>query len=363
MANVPVAEPRGIGEEPLTRLLHRSGALHAVLAPDGRVIEVSPELVALLGGTRPELLGGGVLALVHPDDHAAFEAALDRLATGRPVAGLRTRTRTRDGRGCWLRWDAEPDPARGTIHAVARLEGATVDRSRLERLEEELVSTVSHDLRTPLTTILGALELLGAGAGGPLDDRVWRLLELAVRNTRRLRRRIDDLLDLDRLHERLGDDRVGPQPLGALLEQAVDERRPAASRREVHLVLAELPTPDPLVKVDPDEVRQVLDSYLDNALSCAPAGSSVEVRLRASEEHARIEVVDAGPGIPETPEPRASDRYAWADPTDPRDRGGVGLGLALSREQVHRNGGRVGSHRDAQRSCFWCELPVVAASA
>ncbi len=303
--------------------------------------------------------------LTHPDDlarHAAgFEAVM---ASGARTYVLPSGGLHRDGHRV-------PMVVRGLIdydeqgHPV-RISGTTTDVTEARQAEvakEEFISNVSHELRTPLTSIGGALETLAAGVVGELSEPAATLVEVAQRNTRRLRLLIDDLLDLERLlTDRQPFDRV-TQPLTPLLAEAVADNEPYAAMHGVRLVLR-APVDEVLVTVDHARLAQVLANYLSNAAKFAPRDSDVEVRLRPdldTSSRIRVEVVDRGPGVPTELQAHIFERFVQGDAADPRSRGGTGLGLAISREIVERHGGRTGVESRPGRTCVWFDLPLAGA--
>ncbi|MFP4235264.1 MAG: PAS domain-containing protein [Nitriliruptoraceae bacterium] len=305
--------------------------------------------------------------LAHPDDLPAFEAAVNAtLAAGERIFELPTAGVHRDGRRI-------PVIVRGLVEYAeggrpVRISGATRDVSEAHQAElakDRFVSTVSHELRTPLTAIGGALELLAHGVVGDLPASAVQLLEVARRNTGRLRQLIDDLLDLERMLQGGRPIQAVLQPLEPLLERSIADNQPYAAGHDVRLVLR--PAPEAFsVRGDADQLSQVLANLLSNAAKYAPAGSEVEVRACQAPDHpahVRVEVVDRGPGVPEALKDRLFQRFVQADPSDPRSRGGTGLGLAISREIVERHGGRIGLDSRPGRSCFWFELPIVEPAA
>lgn len=324
----------------------------------------SPRWWALCGYTPGELpdVPPPWRQLTHPDDLVRFDADVGAIvASGArtfvlPSAGLH-----RDGHRV-------PMVVRGLIDydddgTPVRISGATADVTEARQAEiakEEFISTVSHELRTPLTSIGGALESLAAGIAGELPEATTQLMDVGLRNTRRLRLLIDDLLDLERLlTDRHPFDQV-TQTLTPLLTEAIADNEPLATMHGVRFVLVER-CEDLMVTVDRIRLAQVLANYLSNAAKFAPPGSDVEVRVRPDADGAprvRVEVVDRGPGVPAELQPRIFDRFVQGDPADPRSRGGTGLGLAISREIVERHGGRTGVGSHPGRTCVWFDLPV-----
>lgn len=318
-----------------------------------------------LFGCRPDELPNDPepwRTLVADEDLAPFEAALNAVVEERapsfvlPLTGLH-----RDGHRV-------PMVVRGLVDydaddRVIRISGATSDVTEAreaERAKEAFISTISHELRTPLTSIGGALEVLAAGVVGELSPPMGELVDVALRNTTRLRALIDDLLDLERLTTDQQGLRRATQPLHGLLAETIEEHQPLADVHGVRFALTP-PAAEVLVSVDRTRVQQVVANYLSNAAKFAPAGSTVEVVVPApapDQDHVRVEVVDRGPGVPEAAQARIFERFVQADPTDPRSRGGTGLGLAISREIIEGHGGAVGVSSTPGHTRFWFELPL-----
>lgn len=303
-----------------------------------------------------ELLKATLEAEQRPQVVARFSEAFARQD---PLLELRSTARRRDG-------STFPVELRVLIEYAAdgtatRITGTTRDLTevvRSERLQEEFLATVSHELRTPLTSIGGALELLQAGRGGALDEGAEELLSVASRNTRRLRRLIDDLLDAERLATGRQGVVLRSQRLVPVLERIVEDHVGRPDGGEVELVLEVGVPPTLELPIDPDRIGQVLANYLSNAVRYAPPGSSVRIEVTRSHGRIRVGVLDRGPGVPEGFEQRAFTRFSQADPDDARSRGGTGLGLAISREIVERHEGTVGYDSMPGRTEFYFTLPL-----
>lgn len=298
--------------------------------------------------------------LTDPADLPRIDALYaEVIATRAPSFDLRGHILHRDGtripvavRGL-IEYDDEGTPVRisGTTRDIR-------DVVRAARLKDEFLSTVSHELRTPLSSIGGAVELLQAGRGGSLPVAAQPLLDLAARNTGRLRRLIDDLLDVERLSS--GQQRLTFESLGVapLVRAAAADVAGLAVQEAVEVAVDTRPAEGVEVCADPLRVTQVLANLLANACRYAPEGTTVDVRLEQGEDEVRVEVIDRGPGVPEHFKPRLFDRFAQADATDTRSQGGTGLGLPISREIVQRHGGQIGCTSRPGRTCFWFTLPT-----
>ena len=214
------------------------------------------------------------------------------------------------------------------------------DERQAARLKDELVSTVSHELRTPLTAISGALGLVDSGAAGSLPPRAQSLVAVALRNCDRLRRLVDDLLDLDKLRSGQMAMRFAEADLGALLRETLEQNLPFAVRHSVSLRLNAPPDPV-MVRVDPDRIGQVVTNLLSNAVKFSPEGGEVRIQLTSGNGWANIRVADQGPGVSEQFKDRLFSRFAQEDTSDHRRGTGTGLGLAISKNIVDLHNGRI----------------------
>ncbi|MBB5711034.1 sensor histidine kinase [Sphingomonas xinjiangensis] len=215
------------------------------------------------------------------------------------------------------------------------------DEDRAARLKDELVSTVSHELRTPLTSISGALALVKSGMAGELPDSARRLLEIAHRNSERLTRLVNDLLDLDKLE--LGQTAFSfkATDLRTLLSEAVMQSEAYAQRFGVALK-PEIVDKPVVVNADADRLMQVMSNLISNAAKFSPEGSDVTLRLCVvQDDQARISVIDRGRGISPAFRQRLFGRFAQEAAPSERGQPGTGLGLAISKEIVERHGGTI----------------------
>ena len=230
------------------------------------------------------------------------------------------------------------------------------DRKRVEQLKNEFVSTVSHELRTPLTSIRGSLSLIASGVLGQLQPRGQKLVSIALSNSERLVRLINDILDIDKIESgklEFHDEAVN---LGQLVLRAADDNHAFAEQYDARLE-THVPDAPVLVWGDPDRLLQVLTNLISNAVKFTPAGSAVTVRVEQRDGWARVEVRDRGPGVPEAFRFRIFQRFAQADSGDTRQQGGTGLGLSISKAIIDRHGGRIGfEDHEGGGTVFWFEL-------
>ncbi len=236
------------------------------------------------------------------------------------------------------------------------------EAKRIDRMKTEFVSTVSHELRTPLTAIRGALGMLVNGMLGEVDQAQRPLLDIAHKNSERLVRLINDILDIEKLESgRLSLD-IAPCQIAHLLDQAVLQNSPYAQEYGVRLEL-DNQVGDARFETDPDRFAQIMANLLSNAIKHSPSGGIVTVDVHRLGEQLEIGVCDTGPGIPESFRPRIFERFSQADASDVRRLGGTGLGLAITRSLVEQMGGQIGfTTALGEGTRFHILLPCPAAS-
>ena len=234
------------------------------------------------------------------------------------------------------------------------------EHRRIERLHSHFVTAVSHELRSPLTSIRGALGLvLGDAMGKTLTGPQRELLTIAEANCERLNRRVDDLIDVQKLEAGQMAFDMSPVPVAALVTGVVQQAGPAARRRGCDIQTSlELPS-DASLHCDGPRVRQALDHVLDNALKYSPADNAVTVRALMHNSRVRFEVANRGPGIAVDFQPHVFERFAQESRGDARSATGNGLGLALAKAIVERHGGTIGFDTEpGEGTCFWFEIPA-----
>lgn len=222
--------------------------------------------------------------------------------------------------------------------AEADAQKATLELQRVVQLKNQFVSSVNHELRTPLTSIAGALALLNSDSV-ELPESAAPLVEIAARNAARLKRLVDDLLDLDRIDGGKLKYLIMPTDLGSLLLDVVEQTSPFAQEAGVRLTL-EVPRTPINAMTDGDRLFQVIANLISNAAKFSPSGSTVSVVLLSGIDHVRIRVTDQGPGVPEEFRPRLFDRFSQSSHTSRlTNMPGTGLGLAISKAIVDQLGG------------------------
>jgi two-component system, NtrC family, sensor histidine kinase KinB len=212
---------------------------------------------------------------------------------------------------------------------------------RLDEMKSGLLSVVSHELKTPLTSIRMAMHLLLEERIGPLTPKQTELLVAARDDSDRLHKIIEGLLDMGRLESGHVEMNFQPQSAEHLINQAVSALDTAFHDRGIAVEM-EVPPDTPRVLADPDRMDHVFSNLLGNALKFTPPGGTVRVSAAAEDGVVRFSVQDSGPGIAPQHLARIFDRFYRV--TGPNQPGGAGLGLAIAREIVQAHGGSIEVH-------------------
>ena len=327
---------------------------------EGRITDWNSQAERLFGWKRDEVLGQPLAETVLPARYAGasrnaleqFLARGDAPFVGQPMERVML---TRDGR------EVPVEVKIGLVNTgKLRLFSAFVQdiskRKEVDRLKNEFISTVSHELRTPMTAIYASLSLLDSGMAGELPQDARKLVEISSASCERLIRLINDVLDVEKIQSGLMTYDMQRQPLRALVEQAIRDISSVSAGLGVSI---EFPEGDaPTVLADADRIVQVAVNLLSNAAQFSPSPGTVQVRLEQVQGVARVTVTDSGPGVPDDFRERMFERFAQADGSDRRQKGGTGLGLNICRSIIQAHHGRIDFSSDPGRTEFFFELPV-----
>ncbi len=232
----------------------------------------------------------------------------------------------------------------------------TTERQALDRMKDEFVSTVSHELRTPLTSLRAALGLVQSGTLLSRPEKIKQMLEIAIGNTDRLVRLVNDILDLERIRSGKAELHSTMCSMADLLHAAMTMRKTDAEKAKIE-IYAEAGK----VKAwaDPDRIIQAVTNLISNAIKFSPEGSRILLKAtKLSADETQVEVRDRGQGIPADKLGQIFDRFQQVDASDSRTMGGTGLGLAICQEIVRQHGGRIWvTSEEGVGSSFFFTLP------
>jgi PAS domain S-box-containing protein len=326
---------------------------------DGAVNFLNAAAERLLGLTEREAIGQPAAQVYHATDVATGAAhhgvgrrdggairdyqLVRRDGTTTPIEETENDIRDADGR------------VLGTIKTfrdISRRKAADAERDALlhrerdarqtadaaSRLKDEFLATLSHELRTPATGVLGWARLLKSGR---MDDAQTRhALDALERSARAQATLLDDLLDMSRIVRGTLHIELEPTDVGAVLNDAIETVLPAINAKRIRFTI-ERPTALPPVRADADRLRQVFWNLLSNAVKFTDPGGSISVSAGGDADRVRVEVADSGEGIDPEVLPFIFDRFRQADGSTTRTHSGLGLGLAIVRHLVELHGGTV----------------------
>jgi signal transduction histidine kinase/DNA-binding response OmpR family regulator len=329
---------------------------HDLLAERTQVVATGNAFIlrVLLLGSAISLLLGAAVALWFA---RGIGSAMARLADGARAISDGDLARRVDVR----RRDEIGEVGTAFNRMAAALQRDRAEREAVERLKDEFVSVVSHELRTPLTSIRGSLGLLHAGLMGPISPKAKHMLDVALSNTDRLIRLINDILDIERMRSGRIPMELARADARELVHRSIDGLKDLAESASVTLVAQAESIP---LTVDADRIVQTLTNLISNAIKFSPAESRIEIGARRTPESALFSVKDYGRGIPPEKLEAVFGRFEQVDTSDAREKGGSGLGLAISRNIVQLHGGDIWVESTlGEGSTFWFTLPLAATSA
>jgi two-component system, OmpR family, phosphate regulon sensor histidine kinase PhoR len=306
--------------------------IEGVIAADerGRIVMANPAARRLLGYDLADRL---------PNLPALFRVKAAREVVTAVLAGQAVQDRELEMDDGVFLMNARPLPSGGAVLVIHDL----TDTRRLETIRRDFVANVSHELKTPLTSISGYTEtLLG---DGPDPETTRRFLSTILANARRMQRLVDNLLDLARLEAGHWQPEQEPVDIAGVAEDAWDSLGNNSRTQSIQFVL-EVPPDAATVFADTDAIRQVLINLLDNSIRYTPVGGRIVCRSRIDGNGVAISIEDNGSGIVREHLPRVFERFYRADASRSRDEGGTGLGLAIVKHLVEAHGGRVAAESE-----------------
>lgn len=232
------------------------------------------------------------------------------------------------------------------------------ERKQAERIKNEFVSNVSHELRTPLTSIRGAIGLMASDKLGEMPEKFKSMLNITLKNTDRLVRLINDILDIQKLEAGGLVFVLRPEKLAPIIEQCVEQNISYGQQFGVNIKLINS-LQDVVIKTEPDRLNQVLTNLISNAVKFSPEGDDVTVMVSKLGHNVRISVVDNGPGISESDHETIFNKFSQIDGSSTRHTGGTGLGLNIAKNYVKRMHGEIGlDSSKGNGTTFYVLIPI-----
>ena len=345
---------------------------------DGTITSWNPAAERTFGYTAAEAVGRNIRLIIPPDRWPEEDEVLARIRRGERVDHFETIRRAKDGHLINVSLVISPvKDESGKIVGASKVARDITDRKLMEqererllslerlsreraeeanRLKDEFLAVVSHELRSPLNAIMGWASLLQAR---DLDEQTSRAIETIQRNAQTQNQLIGDLLDVSRIVSGQLRLNIRPFELASVIRAAIEVIRPSAEAKSILIDTLLDPSAGP-VTGDPDRLQQVFWNLLSNAVKFTTVGGRIQIRLQRVNSHAELTVSDTGKGIDRKLLPHIFERFRQGDSTTTREYGGLGLGLAIVRHLVELHGGVVHAHSagEGKGAEFVVELPV-----
>jgi len=324
----------------------------------GNVEYVNPFFLSITGYTQAEVLGKNWFENFLPPSHqqqvnTVFHEVLEDNFHTHYINPILTKS----GEERFIAWNNTLlRDTEGNIIGTTSIGEDITQRQTVERIKNEFISIVSHELRTPLTAIRGSLGLLATGIYDKKPEKAKRMVEIALIDSDRLVRLVNDILDLERLDSGKVTLVKEVCEAAALMQQAVEGMQALADSAGISLCVSPVSAQ---VWVAPDSIIQTLTNLLSNAIKFSSSNTTITLTAQPQSEHVLFQVKDQGRGIPTDKLEAIFGRFQQVDVSDSRQKGGTGLGLAICQSIVQQHGGRIWAESTlGQGSTFYFTLPV-----
>lgn len=313
----------------------------------------------MFGYTREEAQGRPVSFLIPEQCMNDEMLLLEQVRAGVFVKNYETMRRCKEGK--LINVSITLSPIRdyeGNIVGTSKIMRDITERKEIERVKSEFISMVIHELRTPITSIKGSLNLIESAFYRDLPEKVSQLISIASKNCERIVLLINDILDMDKIAAGEMRLEMKPENLAVMVKQGIETNASYGDKFKIRFITDPVP-PHIDVNVDAGRWQQIFSNLLSNAAKFSPEGSDVRVFTTEKDGYVRVSVQDKGPGIPDNFRSKIFERFTQADSAAMRKIGGTGLGLHISKQLVKKMNGEIGfDTTPGAGSVFWFEFPV-----
>lgn len=333
-------------------LIDNAADLICTIDGSGNFREVNSFSQQMLGYPAAQLRGSQVSSLFAEGGKSEFEKQFaDSVARQNECRFEITMCRT-DGSHIDTSWSALWSDRDQVLFCVIH---DITERKKIDRLKQEYIAMISHDLRTPLSSVISGIQLLSSGAKGELSTEATQDLLEAEQNLQWLITLVNDLLDFEKLTAGQMKFDFKPIQLSKMLNEAVSIIGSSARKKNLALLL---PDSDLVIAADQNRLVQLMVNLLGNAIKYSPENGKIEVSWTKEADAVRLSVTDEGPGIPEEYQDRIFAPFEQVPGVDSAKHEGTGLGLAICKLIAEGQGGKIGlKSQPGQGSNFWFELP------
>jgi PAS domain S-box-containing protein len=322
------------------------------LDANNRLIAANPASNSLLGMEPGELLGKHAIDLFSDADKSRASEFFDRLKKQEVTAPIELELKTATGESTETSWSAHWSESESSIFCVVH---DITERRRIEKLKQEVTAMITHDLRSPLNTVVNVFNLLEELLKQSEEERVPRYIKMGRRNTDRMLSLINDLLDIEKIKSGHMNVEIKDFYIADCFTTCEELSSAAAEEVGVKLNFADCETK---VSADQNLVDRVLTNLVSNAIRYSPKETTVQVYCSEEGEFAKLAVKDDGPGIPEEEIATVFERFRQSKSGGDKNKGGSGLGLTICKAIVEMHGGKIWAESGGQGTTFVFTLPL-----
>ncbi len=318
------------------------------LDDEGKFCNVSPAANQVWGYAPTDLVGASCLDFLSAADGRALLAGI----AGRSSGSFETNFKRKDGTLIDCLWSAQWSPGENLLYCVVH---DVSEAKRVERLKQEFVQMITHDMRTPLGSIQMTLYFLAQGRIGQLSDDERQRVGQVEDESGRLLSLINELLDMEKLQSGGLELQKATISLAAVVAKSLAAVSAVAEKRQLELVCQ---LEDLSVQADESRLIQVFVNLLGNAVKYAPQGSKIIVASSCDESTVTVTIDDQGPGVPDSEHEEIFDRFHQIASPQHQRQGGTGLGLTICKAIIEGHGGKIGVKASPSGGArFWFLLP------
>ncbi len=327
---------------------------------DSRIARMNTASLKVWGYNADELIGLRFSQLLYGPDIQETLETVAAIISAQGEGTFENKIKHKNGTLVDMVWTAQWSAQEKTLFCVAH---DVTERKKIENLKQDFVAMISHDLRTPLTSVQGFLDLLRANAYGALSQSGTESLELAEMNIDRVVHLVNDILDIEKLESGMLTFEMETVDLNSVIIRSIESVTGFAKQQGVAITYSGATSQDSLkpdVDGDPERLTQVVVNLLANAIKFSEKGGSIAVMLKVGSE-IEVDIVDRGRGVPKNQREAIFERFRQVEAGDSSAKGGSGLGLAICRALIEEHGGTIGvddgPEADSKGSTFWFKLP------
>ncbi len=354
-----------------------SNALDVICSIDaqGTFVTVSPSAQAIWGYAPDELVGMKLANLLPDSEKEITRSMFESLDTSNASARFDGRICCKNGHVADMHWSVQKSEEERSYFCIVQ---DISSRKEVERMKNDFIAMVSHDIRSPLTATRGFLEMLIDGVYGEVPDKAIVRARSAESSLGRLLALVNNILDLEKMESGRLNLEFSFISLNQIVEETVDSLQGFAEQQDVNL---EFSADEEIeVEVDPHRLMQVVLNLVSNAIKFSPIGGRVSVAVTLNENgngseagqeasqdgdteygakpYAEVSVSDEGRGVPAEFKEKIFDRFQQVHDEDSRNQGGAGLGLSICKRIIELHGGAIGVDDAKIGSVFWFRIPL-----